>query len=496
MNRSAGPQNLGIKGIIERFYKSGFTEEEKMKSLLLYQLRAHHTLQLPATSTIQKYKLAPILKASPLSPTVLDISHDFESAFQDLAGLIEKGTMPDFVLMFDELKVEERSRLDTASGKVLGICREHGKAIALSINSYEELEQLVAAIDSKEVHLASERLYAARPIMISGTCKCEKADAHTELIETVIKVCKFMSEKLGLGHLVFITSDGEARRGQSFACLTLWKSILPDSPLFPLLSGMQLFNTLDSGISKTRIDCLLRPDDTQDVMLAVQLLQSVTKLPPPSEGTKPAYTKSRRALNLLGILINILLKPYIDISLSASEQLENLSAAAHLTLWLYLYGDIMLMLKNIYICFAKTKAKDSEGSFWLCLLGTDHLETSLGIVRTMVGNNANADTLQLSSRLSNAVTCANILAEHPEWDRTPCRLKLPVIDFASSNSSSRLDHISPGVWKGNVSVKNAHPLTCWRRACSLDLLTLLISTLKIWLALIMQNTLKECHHLT
>ena len=116
--------------------------------------------------------------------------------------------------------------------------------------------------------------------------------------------------------------------------------------------------------------------------------------------------------------------------LSLSEQIEHLSATAHLAIILYrlagkdfiptnLYIDLMIMIKNFLFCVAKAKIDDPDGEFWLILLGTDQLKELFGILRTMVGNDANLDILQLVSRLSGTTEVANILAKYPQWDRLP-----------------------------------------------------------------------------
>jgi hypothetical protein len=103
--------------------------------------------------------------------------------------------------------------------------------------------------------------------------------------------------------------------------------------------------------------------------------------------------------------------PYVCIELSLSEQIEHLSAAAHLALTLYRLGgkqfiptnfyiDLMIMIKNIIFCVAKAKIDDLDGEFFIILLGTDRLEELFGILRTMVGNDANLDILQLISHLA------------------------------------------------------------------------------------------------
>jgi hypothetical protein len=86
-----------------------------------------------------------------------------------------------------------------------------------------------------------------------------------------------------------------------------------------------------------------------------------------------------------------------------------------------LYVDIMMMIKNVYFCVAKTKADDPAGSFWIILLGTDRLEILFGILRTMVGNDANLDLLQLGLRLTGTTLTgttevSTILAKYPHWD--------------------------------------------------------------------------------
>ena len=127
--------------------------------------------------------------------------------------------------------------------------------------------------------------------------------------------------------------------------------------------------------------------------------------------------------------------PYLCVDLSLSEQIEHLSAAAHLALVLYksigkdfiptnLYIDLMIMIKNILFCVAKAKIDDPDGELWIILLATDRLEELFRILRTMVGNDANLDILQLICRLAGMTEVSNILAKYPHWNRAPRRLKL------------------------------------------------------------------------
>jgi hypothetical protein len=96
-------------------------------------------------------------------------------------------------------------------------------------------------------------------------------------------------------------------------------------------------------------------------------------------------------------------------------------------------------------------------------LGTDRLEELFGILRTMVGNDANLDMLQLVSRLAGTTEVSNILAKYPQWDRSPRRLKLPAMTQDSKEIPDSADHIKPGSWRGNVKLKDLSLQTSWNR---------------------------------
>jgi hypothetical protein len=128
-----------------------------------------------------------------------------------------------------------------------------------------------------------------------------------------------------------------------------------------------------------------------------------------------------------------------------------------------LYIDMMIMIKNFLFCVAKAKLNDPDGEFWLILLGTDRLEELFGILRTMVGNDANLDILQLVSCLSGTTEVANILAKYPQWDRCPRQLRLPAMSRESKEIPDSADHIKPASWKGNVKVKEVSLQTSWNR---------------------------------
>ncbi|KAF8220310.1 hypothetical protein L208DRAFT_1334531, partial [Tricholoma matsutake] len=136
---------------------------------------------------------------------------------------------------------------------------------------------------------------------------------------------------------------------------------------------------------------------------------------------------AHEAIWTLGKLLYHMVFPYLCINLSLSEQIEHLSAMAHLALALYksarqdfiptnLYINVMLMIKNVLFCVAKAKIDDPDGELWILLLATDCLEELFGILHTMVGNDTNLDILQLICHLAGTTEVSNILAKYPHWD--------------------------------------------------------------------------------
>lgn len=325
----------------------------------------------------------------------------------------------------------------------------------------------------------------SRTVLISGDCHRESGPQHAEVVKTVYDGVNQGMKKCE-GNLntciVSLASDGETRRGAAFVLLTFKKTLPTASPIYPLLSPLPLLNlhvgdddlTCDKdwkhvikrlrnlllrdrgvlidgsritpailqahlrlGASSTEhVNAILNPEDLQDVKLAFDLLRDIWCLPPlsetPSVGEQPnpGYQKGREALRILGRLLYYIVYAYLCVDLSLSEQLEHLSAAAHLAFALYklggksflptmLYVDIIIMIKNIFFCVAKAKVENPDSTFFIILLGTDRLEIHFGILRTVVGNDCNLDLLQIAERSAGIINIADIIALHPEWGKEP-----------------------------------------------------------------------------
>ena len=252
-----------------------------------------------------------------------------------------------------------------------------------------------------------------------------------------------------------VASDGESRRGSALTQLTHKRLLDPLSELYTHVGKLRLMNLLvgenditadkdpkhvikrcrnfsirKSGIMingfvitppmlrfhlqvnkvpSHKINYLLNPTDRQDVLMCYTLLKEIWSLPPPAPTDKPSFVAARNALLMLGSLFRHLVLPYVQVTLSLHEQLAHLSAAAHLAAFLFTsngarskampsltFKDIIILVKNTFFGVAKAKISTLDGDFYIILLGTDRLESTFGVVRSIVGNDANADILTLT----------------------------------------------------------------------------------------------------
>ncbi|KAJ7598326.1 hypothetical protein C8J56DRAFT_1091577 [Mycena floridula] len=554
--RAAMSRRLGIHSLQASYdraaaglyHPKNYTEKDDMRQLLNWRIGgtqmaeiAHRTgAALPGLSTIRGRSTVPIIIPSHSKPKPEEVTENVVSCFTGMDEVIgnQKTRVVHQVLMFDEIATERRPRWDSKTNKFLGVCREHGHKTALEFRNEKDLETLFDDLEKQQAHLASEatvgaigmlgldtRVYAARPVLVSGTCKIETAEEHVKVLETTLNAVNSQKPLTKL-RTISIASDGEAKRGKALVQLTFKRMLSPDSNIYGLLSslvfmdlhvgdddltsdkdykhipkrlrnlslrdkgilvhGFQITPSVmkehfrEAGLTESHIRSVFNPSDKQDVKLAYDMLNDIWNLPEPTAGKRPGFIEARTSLQLFGEFVFHLFYPYVCVDLSLSEQLEHLSAAAHLSLALFiddkagkaflpsqLYLDIMIMIKNVYFCVAKAMIDDPEGSFWIILLGTDRLESLFGILRTMVGNDANLDILQLVLRLTGCTEIANILAKYPQWQKTPRRLKLPLLDRESRQIPNEADHINPQAWRGDVTNRHVSLISSWKGGRSL-----------------------------
>ncbi|KAK0438802.1 hypothetical protein EV421DRAFT_1891895 [Armillaria borealis] len=302
----------------------------------------------------------------------------------------------------------------------------------LGFNSMDDLEQVYKAIDEGQVHYTSEATV--------GALGHEKGPEQAQVIKTVLTALANKKPAIHL-HVVSIASDGETKQGSSLILLTLQHELAANSPIYPLLQPLSFMNL----VGNDDITCD-KDYQHQDVPLTYVLLRDIWSLPEDTTSAKPGFSAAWKAICILGKLFCYLLFPYICVNLSLSEQLKYLSMAAHLCLVLFrdgqtgffpslLFMDIGIMIKNMFFCVAKAKVDDLSGKFWIILLGTDHLEQLFGILHSIVGNNMNLDILQLVIRLTGTTEV--------------------------EVSDSKVDHINPASWQGEVQLSMVSFITCW-----------------------------------
>ncbi len=81
------------------------------------------------------------------------------------------------------------------------------------------------------------RLYSARLILISGSCKRETGSQHA----TLIKTAYLASHKSKL-RTISIASDGESQRGEALVHMTFKCQLDPASPIYDMLHPLPLMN--------------------------------------------------------------------------------------------------------------------------------------------------------------------------------------------------------------------------------------------------------------
>nr|GAT42887.1 predicted protein [Mycena chlorophos] len=166
---------------------------------------------------------------------------------------------------------------------------------------------------------------------------------------------------------------------------------------------------------------------------------------------------------------NLYGQPFLNTSLSLSEQITSLVTFSFLLAALYvkhttafipnqLYRDLQAMVKNAVLTVAKTKVLDPELKVFVCLLGDDLLEAVFGRVRMCAGHAPNVGENAFCAFLSSAMNLDNIFTRHPEMERTPDRLNLFRMEHA--------DHLRPRQFPNRecLRAKTCNLEACWEAA--------------------------------
>jgi len=173
---------------------------------------------------------------------------------------------------------------------------------------------------------------------------------------------------------------------------------------------------------------LLNPEDPQDVPRAIELIQALADLRNLDIDLDPVESKTLIAIKLMGHLFNCLIQPYIDPTLSLTQQIKYLSKFQHVAMVLYrknsttffpgqLYGDTSVMIKSTVFYVRKQQLWDPTCGVFLTLTGDDQLETQFGRVHMQGAHDANCDMKSLADRICAAMDLNRVFTRHPSWDQ-------------------------------------------------------------------------------
>ncbi|EIW60546.1 uncharacterized protein TRAVEDRAFT_45796 [Trametes versicolor FP-101664 SS1] len=437
------------------------------------------------------------------------------------------GSVSGHCLMMDGIAVEQRASYSRVTNEVVGLCREHSGALDLHVISLDAIKHVAAALNDEvpTCHLGKEctvaalapyraKNYHAVPILVSPSCKAEKAEEMAEWIRRFLKWWKESPDgEARHGPIWCVATDGDGTFRRAKFALLMLATLSPESPLYldlVRLEGLNLWTGEDEvtasadfkhvfkrfatllrssegilvqdtiinqdslarhlvklpGLNAYKVANLIDPSDHQNVPKAVELLQAVSNLRGRDTSSfNPSELKAHHAMSLFADVIWAFLEPFINLDLSLSEQLRLLARYAHLACIMYrhhrtsfmtsqLYIDTQMIVKNIVFSVKKQQVLDSSKPFYIIHDGTDRLEMAFCDVRTQ-DHARNFDTLTLSRKLSISANINAIMLKHPELNRGHRRIKL-------SNREGP-DHTNPASTRGDLVVSNVSLQLVWKQ---------------------------------
>ncbi|KAG9309783.1 hypothetical protein JVU11DRAFT_10157 [Chiua virens] len=301
-------------------------------------------------------------------------------------------------ILTDEIALKEAVVFFPLENGVGGLCWKHSHVIDPILNTYDSAVQIASKLDSGQVHLGKEMTVTVVHLfgedetyllLAAPSCKEEDYTDWEKLINMLIDAWMTNGTNKTVGPLWSFATDSDSTRCKAghhtFVRTMLDKSsplygILVDIPGLNLYTGREsitldfdykhifkhkTFSSLwapftqygfrilyDASILQWHDDCdnekakrLLYPDDPQDVSQAIELMRAIIKLGH-IDPTKPPYTPPCQdpnieayidfeTLRMLGDLFHNLLEPFVNPSLSLTQQVVHLSTFAHLLFTFY-----------------------------------------------------------------------------------------------------------------------------------------------------------------
>ncbi|KIK76637.1 hypothetical protein PAXRUDRAFT_28940 [Paxillus rubicundulus Ve08.2h10] len=404
--------------VVNGYNPHSYNQAEFNLALLIYRVGGANLLTtlnqrlcIPAVHTVQNNTLS--IK---ITPTISSITS--ETTAQNIHSVIiephaQSGqtALRGVSLLMDETALEEAATYHPAQNGVRGLCWKHAGVIYPYLDTYDSAEQLAQNIQERSSWEGDDQTY---PVLAAPSCKEEDHTDWEALMYNIIELWYDNDTHKKVGPLWSFATDGNATHHKAGHKIFLQAKLIPSSPIYGILSGLAGLNLRRvnskillhylcwlNGCDKERAHKLLFPNDPQDVPHAVELICAVVQLGQINT-TKPLYTRPGQipdidaiidieAISLLGTILQNLLEPFVNPSLSLTEQICHLSTAAHLLVSFYrihrtaflpnpLMYDTMAMIKNIIFCAAKQLRLDAGASFFLPDVGTDAIKTLFAYV--------------------------------------------------------------------------------------------------------------------
>ncbi|KAJ7502218.1 hypothetical protein B0H11DRAFT_1989903, partial [Mycena galericulata] len=486
---------------------------------LLYALS--HGIGLPSLRTLRRYMAFTRIMPNIGTINLPDIIHNIEQVVLKPREAAGRTKLRGVSLLIDETALEERAVHFRHNNRVGGVCWRHSSSVNLLLNTYDSALKLANDIKGGKAHLAKEMTVVAAtcfgesgtyPILALPACKHMTAEDSTTIYQVVTKAWK-MHAASQVGILWSWATDGDMMRRVAGYKEFLAHKLPSTSAIHGTLAAMVGLNlwtgpdevTLDFDFKHIfkRICTLLRsvqgivlnnghvinpamlaryllrlpnqtpesinqmlfPHDPQHVAHAVDLLQAVIALGELDYGNMDADTCADvDALRLLGEVIKAVLEPFVNTSMSLTEQITSLSTFAHLSFTLFrvsrtqymsnqLYGDSQTMVKNAMFCLAKQTQLDPTQPFYLFQVGDDPLERLFGKLRMLGGHNSAMNYSQAIDRLGHAVDLQGAFMRNPDLDQGERRLNM--------SRSEGVDHLTMKSFTGNLIAGLCHQPGAW-----------------------------------
>ncbi|KAG1858796.1 hypothetical protein DFJ58DRAFT_840379 [Suillus subalutaceus] len=447
------------------YHPQGYDASDLDIAMLVYRLGGHQLLfALSQKLTIPSLRTLRTRSAfTVLTPTIGPIHNEhFDQNIHAvvLSNLTSSTSLCGVSLMIDEIALEEMAVHFSKYNKVGSLCWKHSHLVDPVLQTYESAVNIAQKIHNGEVHLGKELTVIGASWNATGAAAqigpvwslatdgdaTRRAASHKLFLKIPLpQDSPLFGTLINMLGLNLFTGDNEVTLDFDFKhifkheffcyrnrciCTLLW------SPTGVVLNNGRIINSMMlarylmwlPAYDEAAVTKLLHPDDPQDVPRAVKLILAIIEfsklqhtIVADSFSTDIETRADLQSITLLSALLESIVLPFTDISLSLSEQ---------------------TMTKNSMFCIAKQQALDSHAPFFLGDVGDDPLKIIFGHTRIIGGHNSASSYAQALDCLGTAKDIDGVFRRHPNLDPGHWRLKLTRQEGVDHiNSTSQLDSI-------------------------------------------------------